>query len=312
MSKTDRLRMVDPVLTTIARGYDNNNFIADKLFPEVTVSKIKGKVPSFGKEAFYLRDTNRAIGADSNRIPSLDIELIDFATSEKDIEMAIDYLEAEDADNLQKYESAVVKQLKDSLLLSREQEAAELSQNPNNYSANMKNVLAATHAFDDYSLSINPIEIIKDGIDAIRSKIGRTPNTMVMGGATYRALTGHPKLLERVEFSGVTKVTTQVLNELFDIPKIHIGKAVYTADGSTFSDVWLDNIVIAYVDDKSRDKRNEYNPSYGYTFQRKGKPEVDVYYENGGKIKIIRNTDNYAIKVTGSDAAYLIQNTNHL
>lgn len=310
-NKTDRIRMVDPVLSTIARGYTNETFIADKLFPEVSVSKLKGKIPAFGKDAFYLRDTARGIGSGSNRIPAKDIELIDFATQEQDVEMAIDYIDAEESENLQRYEAAVVKQLKDSILLSREKSAADLAQNENNYPAGMVTTITGAEAFDDYTLTIDPVAIIKDGIDAIRAKIGRFPNTMVIGGAAYRALSDHPKLLDRMEFTGVTKITEKILSELFNIKNVHIGLAVYTSDGSTFTDVWSDNIVLAYVDDRTREKRTEYNPSYGYTFQRSGKPEVDIYYENGGKIKVIRNTDNYSINITGSDAAYLIKNTNH-
>ena len=40
-------------------------------------------------------------------------------------------------------------------------------------------------------------------------------------------------------------------------------------------------------------------------------PQIDTYFENGGKIKVIRNTDNYALKITANDAAFLIKNTNH-
>nr|MDA3844620.1 hypothetical protein [Candidatus Kapabacteria bacterium] len=68
---------------------------------------------------------------------------------------------------------------------------------------------------------------------------------------------------------------------------------------------------LAYVDKNEKADRSEFNPSFAYTFRRKGKPEVDTYYENGGKIKVIRNTDNYCLKITSSDAAYLISGTNH-
>ena len=90
-----------------------------------------------------------------------------------------------------------------------------------------------------------------------------------------------------------------------------MGLSVYTNDGANFTDVWGDNIILAYVDMTSKDNRSEFNPSYGYTLQREGKPEIDTYNENGGKIKVIRNTDNYCIKVTASDAAFLIADTNH-
>jgi hypothetical protein len=67
-------------------------------------------------------------------------------------------------------------------------------------------------------------------------------------------------------------------------------------------------MVLAYVNENEKGKRNQYNPSYGYTLQKKGCPEIDTYYENGGKIKVIRCTDCYSIQVTCPEAAHLIYN----
>jgi hypothetical protein len=36
---------------------------------------------------------------------------------------------------------------------------------------------------------------------------------------------------------------------------------------------------------------------------------VDTY-EEGKKLELIRNTDNYVVKVVGADAGYLIKDTN--
>ncbi len=103
------------------------------------------------------------------------------------------------------------------------------------------------------------------------------------------------------------KVNVTVLSELFEIANISIGYA-QLFDDSGFHDIWEDKIVLAYVDENEKTKRSEFNPSYGYTFQRKGKPEIDTYFENGGKSKIIRCTDNYALSVTCQEAAFLIYN----
>ncbi len=312
-TRLDELRMVDPVLTTIAQGYSNASMVAEYLFPVVQVSKLKGKIPIFGKEAFVLRQTERAIRAASNRIPPSDIELSSFETHEEDIEIALDYLEEEESPDFYRLEQRITKELMDILLLGKEKEAADYVQNPANFETGLKEVIVAGAAWDDYTITnVDPILVIKEAMSAIRSRIAVYPNTMLIGDATYRALMQHPKLLDRVRYAGVSKVTRQVLAEISEIPDIHVGMSVYSTDGSSFTDVWGDNVILAYIDKKERNNRSEFNPSYGYTFQREGKPEVDTYFENGGKIKVIRNTDNYCIKVTASDAAFLISNTNHL
>ncbi len=108
----------------------------------------------------------------------------------------------------------------------------------------------------------------------------------------------------------VLKVNTEILSQLFEIKNVYVGMSITSSDGINFSDVWEDNIILAYVDSSSKDERTEYNPSFGYTFQRKDMPELDTYFENGGKIKVIRCTDNYGILISAPDAGYLIKNIN--
>ncbi len=310
-ARLDELRMVDPVLTTIAQGYNNASMVARFLFPHVKVSKLKGKIPVFGKEAFIIRETERAIRANSNRIPPSDLQLVEFETKERDVEIAIDYLEEEESPNYLKYEERITKELMDILQLGKEKEAADLALDPNNFAADLKIVIDAGTAFDDDTNATDPIDVIRDGAMAVRNKIARYPNTMIIGDATYQALMKHSKIQERIKYAVISSVTGKVLSELTDIPNIHVGMSVYTTDGTTFTDVWGDNIVLAYVDQSDKGSRTEFNPSYGYTFQREDMPEIDTYYENGGKIKVVRNTDNYTIKSVASDAAYLISDTNH-
>lgn len=308
-TRIDNLRMVDPVLTTIAHGYSNENLLYRELFPEVKVSKLKGKVPVFGKDAFILRDTIRAIRADSNRISPADLQMTEFETHERDIETAVDYIEEEETSDYFSYEQRITKEMLDILQLGKEKMAADIAQDPTNFAADLKEEITSTDAFDSAFSSTNPVEIIRDSISSLRRKIGRLPNTMIIGFKTYKALVSHNKINDIIKYSSRASVNLDLLKAIFEIDDILIGKSVFTEDVETFSDIWQDNILLAYVD-KSK-KRSEYNPSFGYTFQREGMPEIDSYYENGGKIKVIRCTDNYTVKITGNDAAFLIYNTNH-
>ena len=310
-SRIDELRMVDPVLTTVAQGYSNAAMISEKLFPSVSVSKLKGKIPVFGRDSFVIRESERAVRAQSNRIPPTDLSLVEFETAEHDIEIAVDYLEEEESHNYYSYEQRVTKDLMDILMIEKEKEAADLAQDTANFAADLKEEVEAGDAWDDYTNSIDPVAVVSDAAVSIRSRIARNPNTVILGDAVYQTLIHHPKIKERIKYSSVDSVNKDLLSRLFDIPNLYIGSAVYSNDGENFSDVWADNVILAYVDRNEKQKRSEFNPSYGYTFRRDGKPEVDTYFENGGKIKVIRNTDNYVVKVTASDAAFLISNVNH-
>ncbi|MDR0926152.1 MAG: major capsid protein [Ignavibacteria bacterium] len=300
MSKTD-YRVVDPILTTLIQGYNNASMVSDALFPTIPLQFSKGKIPIFNKSAFVVRDTIRAIGANSNRIPVSDYVLLPFELQERDIEIALDYLE-EDNSAIIKLEQKVTQDLCNIIALGKEKQAADMALNPANYTTSAKYDCSSTQLSDE---DVNPIDIIKDAAESVRSRIGKSPNTAVIGASVYRALMDHPAIIDRVKFSGIRKVNTLTLSELFEIPNIKVGYAQY-ADDLLFKDVWSDSIVLAYVDENEKGKRSEYNPSFGYTLQKQGCPEIDSYYENGGKIKVIRATDNYSIQVTCPDAAYLI------
>lgn len=58
-----------------------------------------------------------------------------------------------------------------------------------------------------------------------------------------------------------------------------------------------------------RVQRSQYEPSFGYTLQKRGSPVIDTRTEDG-KIELIRNTDIFRPFLLGADAGYLISNTN--
>lgn len=312
MTQLDKLRMIDPVLTGLAQSYSNHNLIYKELFPVVQVTKQKGRIPIFGKESFASRETERAIRSKSNRMLPGDIELISFETQEHDIEVAIDYLENEESLNSLKYEKRLTRQLSDIIELTKEIDAAQLSQDPDEYSAGMSRVLTDEEAIDNPLSLIDPIELILESRESIRSKIALYPNTMVIGMSAYKVLINHSTIIDKIKFTGIQKVTKDMLCEIFEVPNIIIGMAVMSNDNNSFKEVWEDNIVLSYIDKSKKEDRTEFNPSFGYTFQRQGMPETDSYFENGGKIKVIRCTDNYGMKITGPDAGFLIKNLSHI
>ena len=59
----NKRRGIDPVLTTIARGWTVPKNVGTALFPDVSVPAMGGKIISFGDEAWRDFDTVRAPGA---------------------------------------------------------------------------------------------------------------------------------------------------------------------------------------------------------------------------------------------------------
>ena len=308
---TDRLgalRVVDPVLTQLARGYSNAEFVGETLFPVIgNLLKESGVLPQFGKEAFKLYNTTRAIRAGSNRINPEGITPIKFVLDEHDLEYPIDYREEEEA--IFPLQAHATKVTTDGIGLGREMQQATLAQDPNQYVSTSKLALSTTDCFDQFDTS-KPIEVIQSAREAIRQKIGKYPNTMVIGASAYeKGIKFHPELLNLIKFTQLGTITEDLMKSIFEVSNIKVGKSIWSDDANGFHDVWGDNIVLAYVPPSSPGmERNMYEPSYGYTLRKKDNPIVDKRPENGGKIQVIRSTDIYDVFLVGAEAGFLIQN----
>lgn len=305
MGRLSNLRVVDPVLTNLAVGYTNEQFVGDQLFPFVLLDKEGGKIPKFGTEHFKVYATERALRAKSNRISPEDIGSVDVAMDEHDLEYPIDYREdAESAFPLQARATFVTTE---GIRLRHEVMVATIAQNAANYGAGNKITLSGTSQFTHDSS--DPEGVISDAKAAVRAKTVKEPNTMVIGYAAWRALKRNKQLKAILSDTRSRLVQLADLREIFEIDNIVVGRAVKANDAGVTSDIWGDNIVLAYVPKTQAGQRSPYEPSYGYTLRKKGQPVVDTRTEDG-KVELIRNTDIFRPFLLGADAGYLISDTN--
>ena len=304
MGRLSKLRVVDPVLTNLATGYTNEQFVGDQLMPFVLVDKEGGKIPLFGKEHFKVYSTERALRAKSNRINPEDIGEVDVALDEHDLEYPIDY--REDAESAFPLQARATNTVVEGIRLRHEVMVAEMVQNPANYSVGNKIALSGASRFTDDTS--DPEGVVSDAKAAVRAKIVKEPNTMVIGYSTWRVLKRHPKLKAILSDTRSRLVQLADLREIFEIENIVIGRAVKASDAGVTTDIWGDNMVLAYVPKASGD-RSPHEPSFGYTLRKKGNPVVDTRTEDG-KIELIRNTDIFRPFLLGADAGYLISDTN--
>lgn len=305
MGRLEELRVVDPVLTTLARGYTNADFVGTTIAPVAVVDKEAGKIPQFGKEAFKIYNTERAIRAKSNRMSPEGISTIDYVLTEHDIEFPIDYREQEEAQGVLNLEMYATETVMNIILLRLEKEIADKLQDLTTYPSGNKITLSGNAKWSATTTS-NPIVDVDNAKEAIRGKIGRYPNVMLMGAAAYNALKNHPAIIDRIKYSMKGIVTVDILKEVFDMPTIAVGRAVYATDAGAFTDIWADNVIVAYVPSApGGGERTPYAPSFAYTLRKRNKPEVDKYDE-AGKLRIVRATDLFAVKVVGAEAGYII------
>lgn len=306
-------RVVDPVLTNIARGYKNAAFIGERIFPIVETDKEGVTVPTFGKTAFVDFETQRAVGADSNVLVREKTGSLDLVLNEHDLAAPVDYREK--AESMFNEESKAIRRVTNGVNLKRELYAARLAQDPKVYVQGSVKALAAAERWGGGKG--DPIGVIEAGIEAVRKKTGLRPNLMTMGASVMALLKFHPAIQAAIGANERKRITLEILKDLFQVEDVVVGEPVSMASmkdaqdkDKTPSDIWADNLMLHYVGkpQPGTTSADENEPSFGYTLRRKGMPVADKYDGAGGKVNYCRYTDIYKVAVVGGDAGYLISN----
>jgi hypothetical protein len=303
---------ISPVNTTIAQGYQNNEFVGSALFPRVGVGVRAGKIITFSKEQFrQYANMQRSPGARTPRVQfgygTADYALTDYSiegTLPKEIrEEQLSPAKGFTIDGA----TMAINNAMDIIGLRLEIEQATLATTLNNYDSSNRTTLSGTAQFSDYSGTSNPVKAVEDGKEAIRQQIGKRPNTLVMGPTVFAAIKQHPVILDRIKYTGRDVATTDLLASLFGVPNIYVGEAVKASDADVFSDIWGKHMVLAYTELGSLAERGR--PSFGYTYNLNGYPMSEpAYYEDNEKTWCFPVSSCEQPVIAAKSAGYFIQN----
>lgn len=299
-------RVIDPILTTAAQGYKNNEFVGSALFPIVPVDQRGGKIITFGKEDFMLYNTGRAPGANTKRV-SYGYAGDPYALEQHSLEGQVPIEIMEDANQVPGIDMGrmAVMKTQNVIALSTEKQQADLATNTANYAVSNKSALSGTDMWDN--AASKPAAAIGDAVSTVRSKIGKRANTVILGATVFDSLNSHPEIVERLKYTGRDSITAEMLATLWNVKRVLIGDAVYASDAGDFSDVWGKNVVVAYTEVGSLQDMGL--PSYGYTYQLRNHPTVEEpYYDKSAKSWIYPVTDERKPVIAGALAGYLFSN----
>jgi len=301
--------VVDPILSTHARGYRNSAFIFTALFPIVAIPNRSMAVLKFGKESFRKLNTRRAPGSTVKRVQ--------YGYGAEPVSLVQDSLEGvvpkehqEEAEKVPGIDlgAGAVNMVLDVVDLGLEIDAGQIARNPANYDANHKLALVGGDRWLDPTS--DPKADVDAGKEAVRRSIGRYPNTFALGPNAARALKNHPKIKEQFKYVSKDSISNEMLAAYFELKKVVVGEAVWlpeTSDDSAMAnDVWGDDAVLAYVPEEG----NNYQvPSYGYTYELMGYPQVEQpYYDRTVKSWIYPTTMERRPILTGAEGGFLFQN----
>ncbi len=299
-------RVVDPILSTIAQGYKNAEMVANFLFPTVPVGLRGGNVISFGKEGFMLYSAARAPGENTKRV-KFGYAGAPYALQDYSLEGLVPVEVEQEAMNGPGIDmgSRAVSEVSAIMALRLEKASADIARTPGNYAASNRDDLSGT---DQWSHSgSDPVADIEAAKEAIRAATGKRPNTLVIGAAVMAALRQNGKIIDRIKYTGRDVPTVDLLASLFGVQRVVVGDAIYSTDAGQFVDVWGKDAVLAYTEIGGLQSAGL--PSYGYTYQLNGYPQVEeAYFDRNAKSWIYPVTRVEAPVLAAAGAGFLIQN----
>lgn len=299
-------RVVDPILTTHARGYRQAEMIGHLLLPYADVAMYGGQVIEFDDSAFDVYATDRAPGTNLQRV-IYGYAGKPYAIIPNGLQAVVPRQRVIDAAagpgiNLK---SRSVNMVLRALALAHEVRTAALVLNDANYDTDHKVTLASgaewSHADSD------PAGDIETGKEAIRTSIGIYPNTLVLPASALRQCRTNASLLSRASSVNIKKINLDALKQIFEVDNILVGAAVAKSAGVK-GDVWGTSAVLAYVSPGAAVDANIEEPSFGYTYRMQGMPMVEPYYWDQSCDSWVATVHNDATPVlAGMGAGYLIK-----
>jgi len=247
---------VDKFLTGIAREYGIRQFIWSKLFPELQVNQIAGKIPTRGKD-YFKGAPKRKPGVPAETFEGTYGELNymceEHANKEALLDVDVDKADPVFKARLKRDRTFDVSHRVNLAMEARAMEVATLSSGGIS-SSTPDHIVTPTYTWDD-STSSTPLEDIATAIRSITVNIGVRPNIFVVPPSVEEKLSVHPEIKE------ITKYHTQDALTRYGLPPVIQGLDVVTApavynsadQGQTvsLSELWGKHAFVAHVDANS-------------------------------------------------------------
>lgn len=297
-------RVIDPVLSTVARGFAPQRFIAPLLLPRVPVMSAGGQIISFGREEFRQYNAKRAPGSATVRLP-IGYAGLPYACVQFSVDVPVPREHMRDASAVPGINLGRVATQKgmQNALLDLEVDAAALVRNTASYAASNRVALGAGSRFSD--ANVDPFIALEAGREAIRSQIGQYPNTVAMGARVFSALKRNAAVLDRIKYTGTGRLTAEILADLLEVEQVLVGSGIVADAADATSDIWGTDLIMANTAIGAVDNAQ---PSFGYTYELEGHPLVEqAYWDNETKSWLYGVTYERAPVVAGNTAGYLIQ-----
>lgn len=274
---------VNVPLTNVSVAYIPNagDYIADKVFPRVPVSKQSDIYWKYGKSDWRRTDVQKRAPGTESAGASWNLSTDNYYAQVYAIHKDIDDQVRANADSNFNLESDATKFITNQLLLKREADwvaaffADVWATKYTGISGNSPNSAQFTQW---NSASSDPINDVHTWAINFQELTGMKPNTLVLGPHVMRALKNHPDLVDRIKYTQRGVVTEDLVASLLGVNRVLVPQATQTSvsqvNSATAQDAAANYSFIAGGTDAllcySAPSPSLMQPTAGYTFTWNG------------------------------------------
>ena len=301
-------RVIDPVLSTAARGYRSDEFIHRVLFPRVESAARGGTRIEFDRTDWRRVHSRRGPGANTTRV-QFGHEGARFAVNQHRLLGQQPLEPAQEAQVVAGIDMNMRTVDGTQKLIEREKEidAAEVATATSSYDATHVSTPTAANRWDADTSS--PQAQVLEGVEIIRQAIGQRPNVAVIGGKLYSKYRKHREVKDSIQYKGGDAkriASADDIAALWDLPKVVVGDAVYMNDAGATVDIWGNHCILGFT---AVGSISRFEPSFAYCYQLLGTPFVEEpWFDRDSNSWLYPICDEYSQEIVGKDAGYLIHN----
>lgn len=290
---------VNKLLSNVSVQYRNEEYIADKLFPQIPVVKDTDLYRVYDRN-FKVPETKRAPKGVAREF-GFQFSNSSYALEQHALKdyVGVDEEEQNDQGSLQ---VDTTESLTDAILRRMELSMASLF-TTTNWSLNVS--LAAGSAFSANTMTSDPVAVYDTGASTIIANSGKTPNFGYLPRAGFISVKNHVAVLDRVKYTS-SEVSKAMIQALIGIGELHVPVAIQdtAAEGiaPSTSPFFSGNSFIGW---KPANGGGIKTPSAGYMFMS-NKPRVRSWFDQERNATAIEVEVKYQPKVVASLTGYLI------
>jgi hypothetical protein len=322
---------VNQPLTNISIAYtqSNTNFVADRVFPVVPVSKQSDNYFTYDREDWFRSEMRK-------RAPGTESAGAGYGVSTALYSCDVFALHKDIADQIRANEDTPLNSDRDATewlalqaKLKKESDFASTYMAGGIWTYEADGVASsptASGSFDPTNASNNdklqwndasatPIEDVRQGKRFVMEKTGFTPNVMVMGQTVFDSLIDHPDVIDRIKYGqtagGPALAGNQALAQIFGVDEILVGSGVQNtaAEGATETNSFIlgKHALLTY----RAPRPSIMTPSAGYTFSwngylggGNGAPQISKFRMDMLKSDRIEAEMAYDQKLVAADLGY--------